>query len=389
MRSVLPNTLLLIVLVMPACVCAAGVITERIRSVENGLMPKAEPGQQVQPAGITERMVFYKVPAVSIAMINNGRIEWAKGYGVTEAGGAHPVTEDTLFQAASISKPVTALAVMQFVQKGTLNLDEDVNRTLRSWRVPENEFTRHQRVTLRRLLSHTAGLNNSGFPGYASDAQVPTLLQVLNGERPSNTAPMQVQCTPGTEDRYSGGGYVVTQQLLMDRCAKPFPDLMQELVLGPLGMRHSTFRQPIPSELAESAAVGHGADGIPLPGKWHTYPEMAAAGLWTTPSDLARMAIALRQSGIGVGKTFLSRETAKAMLTRQLPDGMGLGVGVEGEGDSEYFSHGGANEGYRCIMIMNLKKGRGFVIMTNSDSGMGLGGEIMESIARTYESLDK
>ncbi|MCX6376618.1 MAG: serine hydrolase, partial [Armatimonadetes bacterium] len=272
------------------------------------------------------------------------------------------------------------------VEAGKLALDEDVNTKLRSWKVPENDFTKHEKVNLRRLLSHSAGLNNSGFPGYGADEKLPTLLQVLNGEKPANTAPMRVESVPGTECRYSGGGYVIVQQLLMDVCAKPFPDLMQELALGKLGMRHSTFRQPIPPELADSAAVGHRADGKPLPCKWHVYPEMAAAGLWTTPSDLARAAIALRQSGIGVGKTFLSRETIKEMMTRQSLKGTGLGVGISGEGDSTCFFHFGANEGYRCAMIMNMKSGRGAVIMTNSDSGDKLSGEIIDSIARTYHS---
>lgn len=388
MRACLITIMMLILMALPVCAYAAGVVNERIRSVENGLLPKAEPGQPAQATSIADRMKFYNVPGVGIAVINNGRIEWARGYGVLEAGGTRNVNEDTLFQAASISKPVTALAAMCLVEAGKLDLDENVNKKLRSWQAPENEFTKHQKVTLRRLLSHSAGLNNSGFPGYGADGELPTLLQILNGEKPSNTEPMRVECTPGAECRYSGGGYVIVQQLMMDVSGKPFPDLMDELVLGKLGMRHSTFRQPISPEPADSAATGHRGDGKPLPRKWHVYPEMAAAGLWTTPSDLARAAIALRQSSIGVGKTFLSRETAKEMMTRQSLEGTGLGVSISGEGDSTYFFHFGANEGFRCVMIMNLKKGRGAVIMTNSDNGDKLSTEIIDSIARTYRSLD-
>ncbi|HEX6863198.1 MAG TPA: serine hydrolase domain-containing protein, partial [Thermoanaerobaculia bacterium] len=207
----------------------------RVRHVENGLLPNTViKGAPPATMELAERMQFYKVPGVSIAVIQDGRIDWARGYGVKEAGKSDPVTPETMFQAASISKPIAALAALRLVQEGRLQLDEDVNAKLASWRVPENDLTREQKVTLRRLLSHSAGLTVHGFPGYAADtadAPVPTLVQVLDGAKPANTAPIRVDILPGTQWRYSGGGYTVTQQLLTDVAKKPFPDLLQEKVL--------------------------------------------------------------------------------------------------------------------------------------------------------------
>jgi CubicO group peptidase (beta-lactamase class C family) len=237
-----------------------------------------------------------------------------------EAGSDKPVNAETLFQAASISKPVAAMAALALVGRGKLALDEDVNRKLVSWKVPENDFTKEEKVTLRRLLSHSAGLTVHGFPGYAADEPVPTLRAVLDGAKPANTKAILPDMTPGSSWRYSGGGYCVVQQLLMDVTGKPFPLLLQEMVLGPLGMNHSSYEQPLPSAKCGLAAVGHTSTGQPIKGKWHIYPEMAAAGLWTTPSDLARFAIELQKCRIGKSKRVLSTRMAQQMLTAQIGD---------------------------------------------------------------------
>jgi CubicO group peptidase (beta-lactamase class C family) len=282
-------------------------LDERIRRVENGLLPpiliKGEPVAAIE---LARRMQFFKTPGVSIAVINNGRIEWARGYGFLEAGGNSPVTPETLFQAASISKPVAAMAVLRLVQENRLNLEEDVNKKLVSWKVPENEFTKERKVTLRGLLSHSASITVSGFNGYSSDKQVPTLLQILNGTTPANSKPIRVDGLLNKEFRYAGGGYIIMQQLLEDVTGKPFPALMQKTILGKLGMTHSSYLQPLPKELWDSAAIGHGTNGEKLKGNWNTYPEMAAAGLWTTPSDLARFAIDIQKSKAGKSDAVLS-----------------------------------------------------------------------------------
>ncbi len=363
-------------------------VTERIKRVENGLLPpfviRGQPGVQMK---LADRMKFYSTPGISIAVIDKGRIEWARGYGVREIGGSEAVTPGTLFQAASISKPVAAVAALRLVQQGKLDIDEDVNRKLTSWKVPENEFTSAKKVTLSGLLSHSAGLTVHGFAGYASDTTVPTLLQVLHGVKPANSKAIRVDVAPGTKHRYAGGGYVVLQQLLMDLTGKQFPLFIQATVLKRIGMTSSTYEQPLPKERWSQAAIGHRSNGEKVKGNWHTYPEMAAAGLWTTPRDLARFAIEVQRSLAGRSNRVVAQKTAGHMLTPQV-GGFGLGFGLPGKGPSARFSHGGANEGYRCVLVAYKSTGQGAVVMTNSDSGSSLADEVLRSIAREYGWVD-
>lgn len=221
-------------------------------------------------------MSAYRVPGVSIAIIHNGSIEWAQGFGAAQVGGG-PVTTETLFQAGSISKPVAAMAALHLVEKGTLALDSDVNQALTSWKIPASAAAPGAVVTLRELLSHTAGLTVHGFPGYAAGTPIPTLVQVLDGEKPANTAPVRLEAAPGSRWKYSGGGYTVMQQLLLDVSHQPFPKLMHDTVLAPIGMTRSTYEQPLPTELRSGAATPYKANGAPVEGGFHIYPEMAAA----------------------------------------------------------------------------------------------------------------
>jgi len=366
----------------------ASTIEERIRRIEEGLLPPfIVKGQANARMTLAERMKHYNTPGISVAVINDGRVEWSKGYGVREAGGGGAVTAETLFQAASVSKPVAAVAALRLVQVGKLRLDEDVNQKLVSWKVPGNELTREQEVTLRGLLSHSAGLTVHGFGGYARDALVPTPVQILDGVKPANSAAIKVDIRPGTKFRYSGGGYTVMQQLLEDVTGKPFPQLMKESVLEKVGMTNSTFEQPLPGGRWRRAAVGHRPDGEEVKGNWHTYPEMAAAGLWTTPSDLARFAVEVQKSLAGKSRKVLSQEMTKQMLTPQI-GGWGLGFALAGEGASARFSHGGSNEGYRCLLVAYKNTGQGAVVMTNSDKGAGLAEEVLRSIAKEYGWTD-
>jgi CubicO group peptidase (beta-lactamase class C family) len=355
----------------------------RAARVESGLLPLfVIEGRPLPAKTLAERMAALHVPGVGIAVINEGRIEWAKGYGVTEAGTTTPVTPRTLFQAASISKPVAALAALRLVEQGKLVLDEDVNAKLKSWKVPENTFTETEKVTLRRLLSHTAGLTVHGFGGYAAGDPVPTLVQVLDGAKPANSDPVRVDVVPGTMMRYSGGGFTVAQQLMIDVSGRAFPDLMTELVLKPVGMDDSTYEQPLPKSRRGGAASGHTSDGKLLPGRSHTYPEMAAAGLWTTPTDLAKFLLEVRKALDG-RSTVLSQAMAREMTTAVKP-GYGLGLSLSGTGAAANYGHGGSNEGFKCQMAAFLDGGRGAVIMTNGDGGGFVAAEILRAIAREY-----
>ena len=348
-------------------------IETRIQAVERGYIDD-----------FPTRMKYYQVPGVSIAVINHGVIEWARGYGVVDTNTTQSITEDTLFQAASISKPLVAMATLYYVQTGVLNLDEDVNHKLLSWKVPDNEYTRDSKVILRGLLSHSAGLTVHGFAGYTDKEEIPTLLQILDGEPPANSDPIRVFVAPGTLWQYSGGGYVVAQQLLEDVTDKPFPEIMRDTVLQKLEMGKSTFAQPLPPSLSQLAAVGHTSNSEIVNGKWHIYPEIAAAGLWTTPSDLARFVIEIQQSVSGKSNRILSKEIAEQMVTRQFGE-WGLGLQVGGSGDDAWFAHGGANEGFRCYMFGFIKNGQGAVVMTNSDNGYELALEIIRTISLVYE----
>lgn len=331
---------------------------------------------------LRDHMKLFKVPGASIAVIDDGRIEWARGFGVLAAGKDKKVDASTKFQAASISKPLAAMASLRLVQDGVLSLDEDVNKKLVTWKVPDSELTAEQKVTLRRLLSHTAGTTIHGFEGYTTKQWIPTLPQILRGAAASNTDPVIVDLVPGTEFRYSGGGYLVLQQLLMDVTGSPFPAFMQQAVLDPLGMKDSSYEQPLTARFLDNVATGHQGNGHPLPGRWNVYPEMAAAGLWTTPSDLARFALEIQRSLHGESNRILSTACMERMLTRS--GEYALGIETMGDGQAARFSHGGSNEGYRAHFICFREPGKGAVIMTNSENGDQVISATMKSVARIY-----
>ena len=355
----------------------------RIKHLQTVLPPVLVKGEPSPNMNLVDRMNFYKVPGVSIAVIDQGRIVWARGYGFADTAAKRTVTPETRFQGASISKSVAAAGALHFVEEGRIDLDRNVNDYLKSWKVPENDFTRDQKVTLRRILSHSAGLTVHGFPGYEAGKPLPTLVQVLNGEKPANTEPVRVDTVPGTKWRYAGGGYVVMQQMLIDVLGEPFPEMMQRTVLKGFDMKESAYSQPLRDDWKQFAATGYRPDGRPVEDGYHTYPELAAAGLWTTPSDLARFAIGIQNALAGKSHDVISKGMAEQMLTRQIEND-GLGVFLDGQGSTLRFSHGGANEGFQCLLVAYAATGQGAAIMTNSDRGGGLIPEIMFAIAHEY-----
>ena len=349
----------------------------RVPRVEAGLIVEGEPERRYT---IAQRMEHYRVPGVGIAVMDEGQIVWAKGYGVRDVDTGEPVAAETLFQAASISKPVAALAVHRLVERGVLDLDTEVNEYLTTWKLPGSDFTAERPVTLRGILSHTAGLTQHGFPGYASNAELPTVPQILDGE--GNTGAVRVDMLPGETWRYSGGGYTILQQVLVDVTGTPFPQLLRELVLDPMRVRLSTYEQPLPSRLWENAAHAHDRQGQPIDGWWHVYPELAAAGLWTTPFELLRIVSEVQRSWKGEVGTFLQRETAREML-RPLMNGYGLGFGT-GEGPNARFGHGGSNNGFKALLTAYIEDGKGLAVMTNGDQGSALANEILRAVAAEY-----
>jgi CubicO group peptidase (beta-lactamase class C family) len=377
--------LLLVGLLAVATPAPVASVEARLQRVLGGLLPEtAVQNRYGPPASLTDRMAHYNTPGMSIAVIHDGRIAWARGFGVRERGRSEPVTERTLFQAGSISKPIFALAVMRLVQEGRLDLDEDVNRYLTSWKVPANDAW-PPRVTLRHLLGHSAGLTVHGFPGYGVEEALPSVVQVLNGEPPANTLPVRVNMVPGVQFRYSGGGTTVGQLLVSDLLGRPFPALMRELVLDPLGMADSTYEQPLPPPRAAVAATAHPWKGRPLAGRWHLYPEMAAAGLWTTATDLARAGLSVQQAFRGEGGTLLSSASAQALLAPSAASkDIGIGFFLEGEGSGARFGHGGWDEGFVAKATFLKDGGQGAVVMVNSNEGADLIDEVVRAIAREY-----
>jgi CubicO group peptidase (beta-lactamase class C family)/predicted transcriptional regulator YdeE len=331
---------------------------------------------------LADLMKTYDVPGLSIAVIENFKIVDVRGYGVIGPGSTASVTPKTLFQAGSISKPVAATGALWMVEHGQLSLDEDVNKKLTTWKVPENEFTATEKVTLRRLMSHTAGLTVHGFPGYDVDAPVPTLVQIFNGEKPANTEPIRVDTVPGTKWRYSGGGVTIEQQMMIDVSGKPFPAFMRETVLDKIGMTDSSYEQPLPSARAAMTAGGAYSDGKAVHGKWHVYPEMAAAGLWTTPTDLAKFAIEIALSKQGKSNRVLSQKMTQEMLTPVMND-VGLGFFLDKDNPGQ-FGHNGADEGFQALLTMNSETGNGVAMMADSDNGISVMDAVLRRVAKEY-----
>ncbi|UGY15804.1 serine hydrolase [Bradyrhizobium septentrionale] len=369
-------------------------VMQRIDHVVNGLRTAIVVDGDASMT-LSDRMNELHVSGVSIAVIHGGAIEWARGFGSVAIGGP-PVVPETLFQAASISKPVTAIAALALVQAGKLDLDADVNVALKGWKIPDYPYS-PSRVTVRRLLSHTAGTNVSFYPGYQVGQPVPSLVEILDGTPPANTAPVRVEHEPGKQTEYSGGGYTIVQQLLIDVTGRPFPALLDDIVFKPLAMTHSSFAQPLPADRLSMAATPYRPDGAPVPGGAHVYPELAAAGLWTTPSDLARLLLAMLDSLAGRSNPVLSQSMTAEMLSPVLgsADGLPPGTGrrgmgwlVRGSAPNRQFWHNGVNEGFIDTMVI-FENGDGAVVMTNGWGGRILVDEILRSIAAEYRWSDR
>ena len=378
-----------LLLALPAPVWAQDDPSVLIARIEGAQSPNR---QGFDPLTLTEIMERFKVPGVSVAVIKDFKIHWAKGYGVADVATHRPVETTTAFQAASISKPVMAMAAVRLVQERRLSLDQDINTILTSWQVPASDLNRTQPVTPRSLLSHTSGSDDGfGFPGFDPAGPRPTVVQVLNGEAPSTIGPVKFVRPPFTGQKYSGGGTEIMQLALTDLTGQPFAELMRQKVLEPLGMTGSSYEQPPVGEMVERTARAHDGGGKSMGPRWHVYPEQAAAGLWTTPSDLARFAIEAQRAIQGPAGKVLSQASAKEMIA---PTGLGpfaVGFMIEKRGEGWYFMHSGGNWGFRCDLVAHVRKGYGVVVMTNGDNGGQVIREIEERVAAAYgwDSLDK
>lgn len=330
---------------------------------------------------VAAEMKRHAIAGLSLAVVQDGAIAKASGYGLTAGEGSPRVTSTTLFQAGSVSKSVAAMGALRLVEAGKLSLDTDVNATLKAWHLPDNDFTRDSKVTLRRILSHSAGLTVHGFGGYAVGDPLPTLAQVLDGG--GNSEPVRADMIPGSKWRYSGGGYTVMQEMVVEVTGESFPRFMRENVLDPLGMASSSYEQPMSKEFEGRAAIGHTAPGKAVAGGWHVYPEMAAAGLWATPSDLARFVIAVQNSYAGRSNPVISRQMTGEMLSIQKADD-GLGVFIAGDGATRRFTHNGRDEGFDALMVGYVERGQGAVVMINANDDSSAVRKIVDAVADAY-----
>jgi CubicO group peptidase (beta-lactamase class C family) len=342
--------------------------------------------------GVPELLAQFKVPAVSVAVIRDFKIEWARAWGAKSVRTGDAATADTLFQAASISKPVAAMASLRAVQAGRFTLDQDINTILKTWRLPARPSSAGEIVTPRMLLSHTSGTDDGfGFPGYDPEGARPSIVQILDGQSPANRGAVRLGRPPMTGFKYSGGAVTIQELALTDVLGKPFPMIMRESVLDPIGMSNSTYEQPLPANRRTQAAHAHDQNGQPGDAPWRVHPEHAAAGLWTTPTDLAKFAIEVQQTLAGRSTRVLSRTMAQEMVT---PVGVGpfaVGFTIAKIGEGWYFSHGGSNWGFRCDLIAHRSKGYGVAIMTNGDNGGRLIAALRDKIsnASSWDMHDK
>jgi CubicO group peptidase (beta-lactamase class C family) len=346
------------------------------RKIERGL-DILRPGEGVsRRLDLSQALAALKIHSVSVALIDGGKLAWAHAWG--------EASPQTLYQAASLSKLVTAVAALRLAEEGRLSLDRNVNDDLTIWRAPENDLTAHHPVTLRRLLSMTAGINVPGYLGYEPGAPLPKLAQILNGEPPANSPAVRVIDAPGSRYAYSGGGYEVVRALIEAKSDKPFDETLRELVFRPVKMTHSFFLQPLSAALAPRAALGHYADGRALAGGWRVIPELAAGGLWSTPSDLAKLLIEIAHAYRGERTSLMRRKTALEMLTKQNGGPYGLGGAVDGAGRSLVLMKRGQNIGYQSYMLIFPATAQGMVVMTDSDNGTTLATALIRRAGDVY-----
>lgn len=350
---------------------------DRQEAVEENLL--AETWVDGHAFGLKERMRILDVPGVSVAVIHNGQLDWAAGYGVRDETSGLPVTTDTLFQAASISKPVSALAVMRMVQEGSIELDTPIERYLNSFKLPESNFT--GKVTPRRILNHTAGLNVSGFAGYQVGEPIPTAPDLLAGK--GNSDQLQQTERAGSRYRYSGGGSTLLQVAMSDITKQDFNSIVQERVLHPLNMNRSTYEQPLSMESWPNHSAAHDYAGRRITGGFHVYPEQFPAGLWTTPTDLAKFVLEIQQVADGQNGKILTPKSGKEMLTPVF-DRPALGLFIREFNGEQWFEHSGSNQGFKCDFRASFKGGNGVIVMTNSETGYELCQDIIRAVATVY-----
>lgn len=357
--------------------------SEKIQQVEKNLVGNIQSEGDI-PWTIKERMTHYNIKGVSMAVIHNYKIEWAKGYGWADDSLKIPVTAQTLFQAGSISKSLNSVGVLKLAQDKKIDLYTDINTYLQSWKFPYDSLSKGKKITIANLLSHSAGLTVHGFGGYEKGQEIPTIFQVLDGKKPANSPAVRSMYEPGLKFEYSGGGTTISQLIVMDITHVPYDKYMYDNVLKPLGMTSSTYKQPPVNIKPELISAAYYPDGKKVPGKYHIYPEQAAAGLWTNPTDLSKYIIETQLAYAGKSHKVLSQQMTSLRLTPYVDKKAALGVFIDDYDGIKYFEHGGVDEGFISQYYGSLEDGNGVVVMVNTSNGGSLIPEIINSVAKVY-----
>ncbi len=350
------------------------------QNIEGNLIPMYSVAGKVQRMTIPEMMKQNNIPGMSIAFVDSGQIAWTKHYGYANLEDSILINSETVFTGASLSKPITAIAALALVEKGLLNLHDDVNLKLKEWKVPETQLTESEKVTLRRLIGHKAGIKNDLWSNYLPGEEVPTLKQMLAGEKPSIDPPSSVIHTPGSKTKYSNTGYSIIQKLLMDVQGEEFDQIIDELVFAPVGMENSSFKQPIPDYLMQRKAIGYTEDLESYP--YRLFPYQAAGGIWTTPTDLAQFMISLLNDYQQGKNTLVSKEMAQTIFTKET---MRYVFSLWNWGDDIVFLHFGSNQGFNCMMYGSVDQNQGIVVMTNSDNSFGFFDYLQRAVNSEYQ----
>ena len=385
------NSIVLLISIMFGqwCIAQSNTTENLIKKVENGLTSNLVYIEGDATSSIEERMKHYGIPGVSIAVIHDSKVVWTKGYGIVDKESKVPVTKQTLFQASALSIPVTAYGALRTVEQHKLDLDVNVNKYLKSWKVPENEFTKEKKVTIKNLLNHSAGIYPRGTGSYSINEKIPTLVEILNGVSPAKNEPITVNKEPGKSVRFAYASYVPVQQMMIDIKEKTFPVIMDELVLQPLEMNHSTFNQTLNAKQLTKAATGYLQDGTMVEGRKKIYPSMASYGLWTTAQDYAKFIANIQQTLKGENAKGLSKELTELMGT---PYGVHnsswsftcrLGFQLFNKTNDIYLRHHGWNTGFYAEVMAHRDKGYGVVVMTNS-TFPEFNAEVIRAVALAY-----
>ncbi|MDC7996369.1 serine hydrolase domain-containing protein [Altibacter sp. HG106] len=353
----------------------------RVKKIEENLVPIHFLKDNSNRISISKMMEKDSVPGVSIAFIENGDISWQKTYGYSNLQDSLPVTTKTLFNGASLSKPIAAMAALNLSENGFIGLNEDVNTYLKNWKIPQNKFTEEQKVTLKRLIGHTGGIINYVPQPYSLNENSPNLVQMLSGTKPSVDPPVSVIYVPGEKRKYSNPGYTIIQKMIEDVSDKNFESVIQELIFKPSEMYNSSFEQPLPQNLLKKTATGYSKDLKGYPYK--LFPWKAAGGIWTTPTDLSKFTIALLEDYHSSKNNILSKKMADSVFQKK-SERLGFGKLFSPEKQDLLFEHWGSSPGFTCYMVASLNKKQGVIIMTNSDNGTILLSYIARAVAQEY-----